>query len=108
MSQSKSKFLVFREEIQYIKVCIDDLLFLSEFEKRTTLFGENFEYKTSYFAQEIYLKLPKDTFFWAHPEFLVNITKVEQIATFHLIIKAHHIPVLPKLKTLIMNKLCIV
>lgn len=108
MIQSKSKFLVFREENQYIKICIDDLLFLSESEKRTNLIGENFEYKIPYTVQEIYLKLPKGTFYWAHPQFLVNITKVDQIATFHLNIKAHQIPVLPKLKTLIMNKLCLV
>lgn len=105
MNNSIRKYLLIKEKDQYIKICTEKLNFISGNGLKTNLVGDDFEYETPFPIEAFYHKLPMNDFYWANAHCLVNISSIDQIGAFNIVIGENQIPILPQLKSLILKRL---
>lgn len=88
-----------------VKIEIKNILYIEAERNYCRIYSNNKEYLVVMTLKEMDKKLPSKHFLRVHRSYIVNISKVEVVATTHLVIDKKAIPVTRSLKEELLNRL---
>lgn len=100
-----SDFLFVRNNDKLIKVDIKDILYIEAERNYCRIFSKDKEYLLVMTLKDMDEKLPQKHFIRVHRSFIVNISKIDEVATSHIVIGRKAIPVSKPLKDELLKRL---
>lgn len=88
-----------------VKVDIKDILYIEAERNYCRIFTNNKEYLLVMTLKEMDKKLPPKHFLRIHRSFIINLSKIEEIATSHIVIGRKPIPISKSLKNELLKRL---
>lgn len=87
-----------RHQDKMVKVQIDDILYIEAERNYARIHSKNKEYLLVVTLKDLEDKLPNNHFIRIHRSFIVNLSKIDEIATSHIVISKKAIPISPESK----------
>lgn len=87
-----------RHQDKMVKVQIDDILYIEAERNYARIYSKNKEYLLVVTLKDLEEKLPINYFMRIHRSFIVNLSKIDEIATSHIVISKKAIPISPESK----------
>ena len=94
-----------RSHEKMVKVDIKDILYIEAERNYCRIYSQDKEYLLVMTLKDMDEKLPDKHFIRVHRSFIVNISKIDEIATSHIVIAKKAIPVSKALKEELLNRL---
>ena len=94
-----------RHNDKMVKVNISDILYIEAERNYCRIYSSNREYLLVSTLKDMDEKLPNRHFLRVHRSFIVNISKIDELATSHIVIGRKAIPVSKDLKEQLLNRL---
>jgi len=94
-----------RHHDKMIKVCIKDILYIEAERNYTRIHTKLKEFLLVMTLKDIDEKLPNKHFLRIHRSFIINISKIDEVATNHLVISKKAIPISKSLKEELFKRL---
>lgn len=100
-----SDFLFVRNNDKLVKVGIKDILYIEAERNYCRIFSKEKEYLLVMTLKDMDEKLPAKHFIRVHRSFIVNISKIDEVATSHIVIGRKAIPISKPLKEELLKRL---
>ncbi len=100
-----SDFLFVRNNDKLVKVDIKDIFYIEAERNYCRIYATGKQYLLVVTLKEMDEKLPQKHFIRVHRSFIVNLSKIDEIATSHIVIGKTAIPVSKPLKEELLNRL---
>ncbi|MCX7550500.1 LytR/AlgR family response regulator transcription factor [Xanthomarina sp. F2636L] len=94
-----------RHHEKMVKICIIDILYIEAERNYCRIYSKGKEYLIVTTLKDIDQKLPQDHFLRIHRSFIVNISKIDEIATTHVVVSKKAIPISKQLKSELLKRL---
>lgn len=100
-----SDYLFVRNNDKLVKVEIKDIFYIEAERNYCRIYSKDKEYLLVMTLKEMDEKLPQKHFIRVHRSFIVNLSKIDEISTSHIVIGKTAIPVSKALKEELLNRL---
>ncbi len=100
-----SDFLFVRNNDKLVKVDIKDILYIEAERNYCRIYAQDKQYLLVMTLKDMDDRLPQKHFIRVHRSFIVNLSRIDEIATSHIVIGRTAIPVSKPLKEELLNRL---